>query len=113
MNATTTPNTMIEFSIRGDKRMIELSHSSDHTDARGTVWENWGSLGQIAYAKIGRGTKLWATSLYFWRNQTTGKWHLLTVCINNRNNTTLVGWNDLPASDLRRSQHIAQVGKHI
>ena len=108
---TNTPHNMIDVTINGETRKLEVWFLREDEK---TGLEHWITVEDVANFRIGHGTKLWLRSLNILRNPITGEYKISrSQCINNRYNTTLIGWDELEATDRRRSQHIGQVSRFI
>lgn len=99
-------NKTVTIKVTGIEKEVEIRYW--YNDARET--EYWSTTSQVVLVKIGHGVKLWATSLqvFFDKN---GKMTFKPMTVNNRNNLSLVKWNDLEKTDNKRSQHKGQYTK--
>lgn len=106
----TKPNQMMTVKVAGVEREIEVRHWFTSDPSAKIQAEGWKSTSQVVLVKIGHGTKLWATSLLIWVYP-DGKIQVKPMTVNNRNNLTLVSWNDIVKTDSKRSQHKGQYTK--
>lgn len=97
----------ISYKIGNETREIEIELTQTFPNGS----EMWKPVNPVqALARIGHGTKLWKFGVRFVRN-VNGQFSMARPCINNRNNTTVVRWNDIEDTDNRRSQHSGQYTK--
>lgn len=68
----------------------------------------YGTHSPVVLVRIGRGKKLWATGIQVWLNENGGVKGVRPLAVNNRNNLSLMGWNDKEFSDPTRSHHKGQ-----
>lgn len=93
----------VEIKIAGEIREIEIRYM--YNDGRNT--EYWSTTSPVALVKIRRGLKLWAVGLFVYFSE-SGKMTYRPKTVNNRNNLTLISWNDTAFESERRSHHNGQ-----